>query len=371
MRARTGNPTRMIRVRVPGRTARYPVRVERGLLARAGLLLRAMGTHRTAVLVTDATVGRLYGALVASALSRGGYRVRVYNVPDGERAKSFPVFRRLCEAWARDGITRDAVVVALGGGVVSDLAGFAAASFYRGLDWAVLPTTLLAQADAAIGGKVAIDLETGKNLVGAYHHPLAVFADPDALATLPARAYRAGFAEIVKMGVVARPSILDAVARLARRGGLGDPSSAAPLVLAAAAEKANLVGKDERDQGVRRHLNFGHTVGHALETAYGYRRFLHGEAVSVGMVAALRLSVLEAGLDPVDAVEVETLLRSVGLPTSVREVPDRPFWDALGRDKKRGRAKLRVVLCPAIGKAKVFEMSSLTTLRRVVRSLTS
>jgi 3-dehydroquinate synthase len=371
MRARTGSRTRMIHVRVNGRTARYPVRVERGLLGRAGRLLRALGPHRTAAVVTDATVGRLYGASVRRALERAGYRVLVSRVPDGERAKSIPVFRRLCEAWARDGVHRDAIVVALGGGVVSDLTGFAASSFHRGLDWAVLPTTLLAQADAAIGGKVAIDLESGKNLVGTYHHPIAVLADPDALRTLRPRAYRAGFAEIVKMGVVARPSILEGVARLVRRGSVRDPAGVEPLIRASAAGKAELVGRDERDRGVRRHLNFGHTVGHALEAAYGYRRYLHGEAVSVGMAAALRLSVLEAGLDPVDASAVEALLRSVGLPTRLRGVPGRPFWDALGRDKKRGRAGLRVVLCPAIGKAKVFEMSSLTTLRRVVQSLTT
>jgi 3-dehydroquinate synthase len=359
----------MIRVRVRRGRADYRVRVVRGLLSRVGPLLRAAGRRGSVALVSDRTVGRLYGVRVSTGLRRAGFRVLAYSIPDGERAKSFETFRRLCEQWARDRIDRETLVLALGGGVVSDVAGYAAASYARGLEWAIVPTTLLAQADASIGGKVGINLDAGKNLLGAYHHPAAVFADPDTLVTLSARAYRSGLAEVVKMGVIRRPGILDDLAALSRRGTLRSAAAVAPLIRAAASEKAAIVSADERDAGVRRVLNFGHTVGHALEAASAYRGYLHGEAVSVGMTAALRLSVAEAGLDPSDAAAVEALQRALGLPTRLARPPGEDFWRALGMDKKRGRGRLRMVLCPAIGRSKVFEMSSLTALRRIVRGL--
>ncbi len=359
----------MIRIRVRAGRIDYPVRVGRGLLARAGALLRTVHSGETAALVTDRTVGRLYGARVQRSLTRAGYRVIRASLRDGEGAKSFQSVRALCARWATGGVGRDSVVVALGGGVVSDVAGFAAASFARGIPWVVFPTTILAQADASIGGKVGINLPSGKNLVGAFHHPAGVFSDTETLRTLAPRAYRAGIAEVLKMGVIRRPEILARLYRLAARGGWGDPRALEPLIRLAAREKGWFVARDERDRGIRRALNFGHTVGHALESGSGYGRTMHGEAVAVGMVAALRLSVLEIGLDPIAALEIESLIRRLGLPTHLRKPPGRRFWNALERDKKRGRDAIRMILCPAIGKAKVFELSSLTTLRRVVLSL--
>ena len=361
----------MIEVRIRAATASYGIRVERGLLARAGALLRQVHDGSVAAVVTDRTVDRLYGARFARALESKGWRVRRAVLPDGERAKSLAHLERLWSGWARAGLGRDALVVALGGGVVSDIAGFAAAGYARGLPWVVFPTTVIGQADASIGGKVGVNLASGKNLVGAYHHPLAVFADPETLRTLPPRAYRAGLAEIAKIGVIARPSLLPRLERLAREGTRrARPERIAPLVRSAAEAKARTVEKDERDQGARLALNFGHTVGHALEAATGYRRYLHGEAVAIGMAAALRLSVLEAALDPVDAMEAVALLARLGLPTRLAREPGKAFWDALARDKKRGRSGVRMVLCPAIGQSKVFELPALTTLRRVVLSLT-
>lgn len=372
----------MIRLRMPRRSVEYRIVFGEGLLDRAGRLLHGIGSRRrargsggsggSALLVTDRTVGALYGARVERSLERAGFRVlRRTTLPAGERAKSFRAYRRIVDAWARARADRDALVVALGGGVVSDVAGFAAATYGRGLRWAVIPTTVVAQADAAIGGKVGIDLDAGKNLVGAFHHPEIVLADTGALRTLPPRELRAGLAEVLKIAVIARPRMIPAIERLARgtlRGGSGS-RRIAPLVREAAREKARLVGLDEKDRGARRSLNFGHTVGHALETATGYRRYLHGEAVSIGMAAALRLSVLEAGLHPVDAADAEALLARLGLPTRLDREPSPAFWKALSRDKKRGRSSLRMILCPAIGTSKVFELSSLTTLRRVLSSL--
>ena len=320
------------------------------------------------MLVADRTVWRLYGERAARSLRDAGYAVSEDILPAGEAAKSMREVERLCSRWARRGVDRGTIVVALGGGALSDAAGFAAATYSRGLKWAILPTTLLAQADAAIGGKVAVNLPEGKNLVGAYHHPVAVLGDTEALRTLPPRELRAGLAEVVKMGVISRRDLIGRVARFAaRRKGAKDPALAG-ILRVAAGEKARVVSSDERDEGARLALNFGHTVGHALEAAFGPRAFRHGEAVSVGMVVALRLSVLEAGLDPIAAIGVEGVLRAVGLPTEMARKPGAKFWSALGRDKKRGRRAIRMVLCPKIGASKVFELTSLTTLRRVVRS---
>ena len=358
-----------VRVRIAGRGIEYPVIVKRGLLARVGALARPHAPGKHVLLVTDRNVGRLYGAAVERSLRRAGLRVSRATLPSGERAKSFATVRGLCERWAKEGAGRNALVVALGGGVVSDAAGFAASVFARGIPWIVVPTTLLAQADAAIGGKVGVNLSAGKNLLGAFHHPRAVLSDPAVLSTLTRRALRSGLAEVVKMGVIRRPAILRQLWRLCDAKGGVTPEAVGPLVLASAAEKARFVALDERDQGQRLLLNFGHTVGHALEAGEGYGRFQHGEAVAIGMVAAARLSVRDAGLDPISALEIEVLLQRLGLPTRLKRAPSARFWRALERDKKRGRKGVRVVLCPAIGSAEVYELTSLTTLRQIVMSL--
>ena len=239
----------MIRVRVQGVPHVTQIRVRRGLLRRAGALLRELHAGGTAALVTDRTVGRLYAARVAASLERAGFRVVRTVLPDGERSKSIDSFRALCGRWSEEGVGRDAIVVALGGGVVSDVAGFAASTFARGLAWAALPTTILAQADASIGGKVGVNLPRGKNLVGAFHHPTVVLADTETLRTLTPRAYRAGLAEVLKIGVIRRPEIVSRLYRLTARGGWGEPRVLEPLIRMAAAEKARLVSKDERDRG--------------------------------------------------------------------------------------------------------------------------
>jgi 3-dehydroquinate synthase len=359
----------MTTLRVHREPVRSDIHVAPGLLREAGALLRMHRERGRVLLVTDRKVMRLYGGTVRASLARAGFDVVTSVLPQGERAKSLAVVRSLYKTWALRGADRGAVVVALGGGVVSDVAGFAAATYARGLDWVALPTTLLAQADASVGGKVGVNLEEGKNLVGAYHHARGVYSDPDVLATLTPRAFRSGLAEVVKMGVIRRPGLLARVEGLARAGRLRDGAALTPLIRAAVSQKARVVAVDERDLGIRRDLNFGHTVGHALEAAYGYRRYLHGEAISVGMVAALRLSVLEVRLPEPDAVRVETLLRRLGLPTRLRERPGPRFWRALERDKKRGRKGARMVLSPAIGAAKVFDLPTLTSLRGVLLDL--
>ena len=356
------------RVRTPRGSIQYPIRVSADLLRRAGPLLRAARASERLLVVTDRTVAKLHGASFLSSLRRAGFDPRVIVIPPGERSKTPERARAICDRWAEWRVDRSGVVVALGGGVVSDVAGFAAATYARGLDWYGFPTTLLAQADASIGGKVGVNLRHGKNLLGAFHHPRGVFSDPSVLRTLTARAFRSGLAEIVKMGVIRRPAILSRLRRLGRDA-RGDHAAVIGLIRAAAREKVWYVSRDPLDLGIRRELNFGHTVGHALEASMGYGRILHGEAVSVGMVAALRMSVRHAGLDPADAAGVEELLRSLGLPTRLRRPPGSAFWSALERDKKRGRSRLRMVLSPAIGAAKAYDLPSLTSLRGVILGL--
>ncbi len=359
----------MISVSVRTPPARYPIHVTPGLLSRAGSELRRLGRGRLLLVVTDRTVARLYGRAFLASVKRAGFDAEMVALEPGERSKTLGVTRRIAARWAKRGADRGALVVALGGGVVSDAAGFAAATYARGLDWVVFPTTLLAQADASIGGKVGVNLPSAKNLLGVFHQPRAVYADPATLATLPPRAFRSGLAEVAKMGVIRRPGLLSNLARLARLRRLREPEDLAALIRACAREKAWYVSRDALDRGLRQQLNFGHTVGHALEAAYGYRRYTHGEAVSIGMAAALRLSVLLAGLDPVAAQETEGLLGRLGLPTRLTREPGVKFWQALLQDKKRGRTALRVVLSPAIGAAKLHELPSLTPLRHVISSL--
>ncbi len=338
--------------------------------------MRSERAPASLLVVTDRTVARLHGARFLASLRRAGFTPRVIALPPGERSKTLEHVRALCERWSAWRADRSTPVLALGGGVVSDVAGFAAAAYSRGLDWYVFPTTVLAQADAGIGGKVGVNLAGGKNLVGAFHHPRGVFADPGVLGTLTPRAFRSGLAEIAKIGVIRRPSILAGLRELADEGRAGrwpvharDHARVAGLIRAAAKEKAWYVSRDPMDRGIRRELNFGHTVGHALEASYGYGRLTHGEAVSIGMVVALRLSVRAVGLDPAAAREVEDLLRSLGLPVRLPRRPGAAFWRALSRDKKRGRLVQRMVLSPAIGAAKTYELPSLTSLRGVILSL--
>jgi 3-dehydroquinate synthase len=365
----------MIQVSASRGRIRYPIRISPGLVDRAGALLRAERVPGPVLVVTDRTVARLHGARFLASLHRAGWAPRVVALPAGERSKTLAHVRALCERWAAWRVDRSVPVLALGGGVVSDVAGFAAAAYARGLDWYAFPTTVLAQADASIGGKVGVNLPGGKNLVGAFHHPRGVFCDPEVLRTLAPRAFRSGLAEVVKIGVIRRPSILEGLRRLAREGGarwaLDGPGRArlAELIRAAAREKARYVSRDPEDRGVRRELNFGHTVGHALEVSQGYGRLTHGEAVSIAVVAAFMISIRAAGLDQAASWQVEELLRSLGLPVSLKRRPGKTFWRALARDKKRGRLRTRMVLSPAIGAAKTYELPSLTPLRGIVLSL--
>ncbi|TNJ35360.1 3-dehydroquinate synthase [Arenimonas terrae] len=329
----------------------YPIRIGRGLLDDgAGLAARVPGRH--ALVVTDRNVAPHYLARVEAALAGKSFGKLV--LPPGEQEKTLARFGDVMAALAALGASRDATVIALGGGVVGDLAGFAAACWMRGVGFVQLPTTLLAMVDSSVGGKTAVDLPQGKNLVGAFHQPSAVFADTATLDTLPGRELRAGLAEVVKYGAIADPVFFDwleanAEALLAR-----DPEALAEAIAVSCAHKAGIVARDETEQGERMLLNFGHTFGHAIETEQGYGGLLHGEAVAVGMVLAARLSA-DLGRAPwSDTARLATLLERLELPVAL---PPGLSGDALlarmKLDKKAVSGALRLILWSGLGRAEV------------------
>lgn len=332
--------TASIRVAVEPRA--YDVVVGRGLLADLAAHVPLPEHAARVALVTQAPVAHLAGQ-VESALAAAGLDVHVLEVTDGEVAKDAAVLTQLWERLAVIPLGRDDLVVAVGGGVVGDLAGFLAATWHRGVAFVQVPTTVLAQVDAAVGGKTAINLRAGKNLVGAFHQPLGVVADIDALVTLPPRLRVEGLAEVVKCGLLRDPVILELLESDPDAAIAGDPGLLEELVRRSVAVKAAVVGADEREHGERAFLNLGHTFGHALEALTGYEGLLHGEAVAIGMVAALRLGA-RLGRTPAAVVErAEALLVRLGLPTTAPVLPRDAVWGTMGRDKK-ARDGVRFVL---------------------------
>jgi 3-dehydroquinate synthase len=338
----------------PARRDRSRVRIRRGALDTLGLLTRRATGARRVVVVTDARVRALHGARALRSLRRAGLATDLAIVPRGERAKRPVVLLALWTRLAALGLGRRDAVVALGGGAVGDLAGFAAATWLRGVPWVCVPTTVLAQVDSSLGGKTAVDLAAGKNLVGAFHQPRLVVCDPSTLATLPARQRRAGLAEVVKMGMAVDARLFRWLERHAAPLAAGEPGALAAAVSLAVAAKARVVRRDERERegGPRTALNFGHTLGHAIEAAGGYRGMLHGEAVAVGMRAAARLSERHAGLASRDRARLDALLDRLRLPRAMPPTPLARLLAALRHDKKRAR-EVRWVLTPRMGHASV------------------
>jgi 3-dehydroquinate synthase len=307
---------------------------------------------------------------VAGSLRGAGFDPVVLEVPEGEEAKSLREAERLWDGFLAHGIDRASPVVAVGGGVVGDLAGFAAASFMRGVPVVQVPTTLLAQVDASIGGKVAVNHPRGKNLIGAFHQPRLVLIDPETLRTLPEREYRSGLAEVVKTGAALNADLFAAL-----EGGLDplrrrDPDFLETVVAACCAEKARIVEQDEREEtGVRMVLNYGHTVGHALEVLSGYRRWLHGEAVAIGMAAAGRLAVRVGWTDARIADRQDALLQGVGLPIRFSGIDPRQVADALRHDKKARDGRVPFVLLRGLGRAELRHDVPMETVIEVLREI--
>ncbi len=337
-----------VEVRLPG--GAYPVHVGRGLLDREELYPELPGACAAAVVASPAVAG--LADRVAAALGRRGLAVHRLDLPDGEDAKRLQVVETLYERLAAVPLHRADPVVAVGGGATTDVAGFAAATWLRGVPLVHVPTTVLAMVDAAIGGKTGVDLPAGKNLVGAFHQPRAVLADLDTLASLPEAELRSGLAEVVKAGLVADPPLAEACEALAGRARAGDQAALAPLVVAAVRVKAHVVAADERDADRRTILNYGHTLGHALERLAGYRGLRHGEAVALGMVFAARVAE-RIGLATPDLVAGHLrVLRALGLPVGGIDLDPRRALAAMATDKKH-QGGLRLVLLRAPGRPEV------------------
>jgi 3-dehydroquinate synthase len=325
--------------------------------AAAEILAAAFGPAVTGVaLLVDEGMAMRAARLqpLVAALRTGLPRVELFNLRAGEACKSLTEIERTLEWLAEQGYDRRAAVVGIGGGAATDHAGFAAAVYLRGIPFATLPTTLLAMVDASVGGKTGVDLRAGKNLVGAFHQPRAVLADLAFLDSLPAREQTAGLAEVVKCGFIADPEIL---ALLERSGPVPERDLLLDLITRAVRVKAEVVAADETEGGRRAILNFGHTVGHALESASGYD-LLHGEAISLGMVAALDLGAA-MGIGPAElATRARALLQKLGLPIDATRRLDRDVLARLSVDKKRRGDQIRFVFCPAAGQARLVDVSA-------------
>ncbi len=357
-----------IAVRTPN--AVYQVHIGRGLLDRLEELLPPLpGATAAAVVCPAALAGNADRA--AGALARRGLAVHLLEVPDGEDAKRLAVIESLYQRLAAIPARRADPVVAVGGGATTDAAGFAAATWLRGVPLIGLPTTLLAMVDAAIGGKTAVDLQAGKNLVGAFHQPSAVVADLDTLATLPEAELRAGMAEVIKAGLIADPDLATACLERAPAAVAGDLDALAPLAEAAIRVKAELVGADEREAGRRVILNYGHTLGHALERLAGYRGLRHGEAVALGMVFAARVAEAVGMAGPGLVERHVELLRAARLPVGGVDLDPDTVLEAMGTDKKHGGAGggLRLVLLSAPGKPELVPAPERQVLIEAIRSL--
>lgn len=339
-----------------------PYRIEIGPdLLHDGERLAAHARGRHVLLVSDSNVAPLYAAAVAGALrqARPALSVATHVMPAGEAHKTLASFGQVIDALAALGASRDATVYALGGGVVGDLAGFAAACWMRGIDCVQLPTTLLAMVDSSVGGKTAVDIPQGKNLVGAFHPPRAVIADTGALRTLPPRELRAGLAEVVKYGALGDPLFFEWLERERAPLLAGDDRALAEAIARSCGHKAAIVERDPLERGERALLNLGHTFGHAIEAEQGYAgadrdALNHGEAVAVGMVLAARLSAMLGMAPESDTERLRSLLRAYGLPVDVP--PGLAPAELLGRmrlDKKNLAGRLRLVLWRGIGKAEV------------------
>ena len=341
-----------------------PVYIGQGLLATASIWSRHLSGR--VLVVTDQTVAGHYLARLKPVLQEIRHRQRVI-LPEGEEHKSLVNWQRLIDELVALGAQRDATVVALGGGVIGDMAGFAAAAYMRGINVVQVPTTLLAQVDAAVGGKTGVNLAAGKNLVGAFHSPAAVIVDVDTLATLDERDYRAGLAEVVKYGAIRDAGFLSWLEQQANALSARLPDTLMEAVFRSVSNKAEVVMADEREAGERALLNFGHTFGHALETATGYQRYRHGEAVAIGMCLAARLSEL-LGMAPAGTADrLIALLGRLGLPTALPgDVPSDRLLALMRLDKKNAADQIRLVLLEDIGRAAVRPCPS-DDIREVLR----
>jgi 3-dehydroquinate synthase len=343
----------------------YPIHIGDGLIDQAGQICAGLGLKGRVALVTDRKVGALYGDRTSTTLKEAGFEVSNHSIEPGEPSKSFNAAAELCADFALHGVNRRSFVVALGGGVIGDLAGFVASIYYRGIPVVHIPTTVMSQVDSSVGGKTAINLGAGKNLVGTFHQPVAVIADTKTLGTLGKREWNEGFAEVIKYGVIRERALLAEL----RQG----TWNLQELVRRCVAIKASFVEEDEKElTGSRALLNFGHTLGHAIEAVAGYGTFLHGEAVALGMVAAANLSAKRAGLPEAEVEELLNTIKQFDLPTKLpRQFSQSEILKKVFADKKFADGQIRFVIISRLGDARIAHDLTVEDLEFGLRSIES
>jgi 3-dehydroquinate synthase len=334
----------------------YPIWIGAGILDRLGVALREVSFPKKIAVITNPAIEDLYGGRVLGGLAEGGFFASEIVIPEGEEFKTLRTLESIFDALISRNFDRSCGLVALGGGVIGDLTGFAAATFLRGIPFAQVPTTLLAQVDSSVGGKTGVNHPLGKNLIGAFHQPRHVHIDVDTLATLPHREFSAGMAEVIKYGIIRDRPFFDSIARARESLRAKEADALVAAVKRSCQIKADIVEQDETESSLRAILNFGHTFGHAVETLAGYGEVRHGEAVSIGMAVAATLSS-ELGLCSKENVaDVKSLLASFNLPVTPPPFPLDEYLRAMGRDKKVREGVLRFVLNRGIGDCLIREI---------------
>jgi 3-dehydroquinate synthase len=357
--------TTMSRVTIALPPRPYDAVIENGILHRSGETLRELfnvvfsvaagdspAKHQSLFVITVPPVRRKWGKKLLTSLSAAGFTAKIVEMPNGERHKKLATVEKLCEQLSRLGADRNSVVIAFGGGVVGDVTGLAASLYMRGVGLVQIPTTVLAQVDASIGGKTGVNLRAGKNLVGTFHHPSVVLIDPAVLSTLPEREFRAGLYEALKCGVIGKPELFRALENVDIKKLRRDPVKLEWIITESVKLKAEVVSSDERENGLRRVLNLGHTIGHALEAQTGYRHFLHGEAVAWGMIASAKIASAVGLLENNAASRIAEATRALG-PLPKVQSRSRDILRLLKSDKKTRNGVVHFVLPREIGKVEI------------------
>ena len=350
---------------------RYPIYVGAGTLAKSGALLAGQGFTCAPIVISNPTVMRLHGKTLLASLEKEFGKIPVIKIGDGERYKSHESLFKIYDGMFRLRAGRSSWILAFGGGVVGDISGFAAATFMRGIPYAMIPTTLLSQVDSSIGGKTAVNVLQGKNLIGAFHQPAAVLADTEVLKTLPPRELVSGLYEVIKYGAIASKSLIGYIEKRLPDILKCGARELEHIVITSAKIKAAVVALDEKETGPRAILNYGHTVGHAFEAATDYRKFKHGEGVAWGMIAALRYGRQIGLLEETEACGLIRLINNVGKLPPVKNIPFDDAWKALMLDKKFQRGDIRMILLNELGKAAIYSGIEKDSLRAFLKKFLS
>jgi 3-dehydroquinate synthase len=338
-------------VQVPLGNRSYAIKISGGLLAQLGKECAKLKMGARCAVITDSNVAKFFAKSALDSLSHANFEPILISVPAGEKSKRISVVEKCFDQLAAHRLERKSFIVALGGGVVGDLAGFVAATYLRGIDFVQVPTTLLAQVDSSVGGKTGVNLRAGKNLVGAFYQPRLVLCDLKTLATLPRREFISGLAEVIKYGIIFDAKLFAQLERDLSKILERDEKILSTVIARCCEIKAEIVSQDETESGLRAILNFGHTIGHAIENSFGYGKFLHGEAISIGQIAAAKISEKISGLPKLDVERIEKLFQRAGLPTKIKlnSAQRKKLFTAMKLDKKVSGGEIKFVLARKIG----------------------